>query len=215
MRTCVLLFTLVAVPVQAQAPADTTAHRVPFASGGHTLELAVANGSRSAQGVVVSLAEAPAWVHVQPAELRLGEIAAGEEAVAAFRFDLDTGAPVGEAAPIRFTVTTETGGAVEKEVWIETAPPTAFRLIGAYPNPLRGRATLAYELPAQADVTVTVYDLLGRRVARLSAEAQHPGRQTMRWDAGQAAAGVYLWQLTAETADRSRHSAYGKLTVVR
>ena len=79
--------------------------------------------------------------------------------------------------------------------------PVAFALAPAYPNPFSGAATLAYELPEQADVVLDVFDLLGRRVAVLADGVQEAGRYTVRWDgtvAGAPAAnGVYVYRLRA------------------
>jgi hypothetical protein len=126
---------------------------------------------------------------------------------------------VGEAAPIRFTVSTGTGGAVEKEVWVEAAPPASFRLVGAYPNPLGGpagaRATIAYELPEPAEVLLSVYDVLGRRVATVVDARQEPGRREGVWEAAGAASGLYLWQLVVESGYGTRHVERGKLTLTR
>ncbi|MEP0545293.1 MAG: Ig-like domain-containing protein [Rhodothermales bacterium] len=79
--------------------------------------------------------------------------------------------------------------------------PVAFALAPAYPNPFAGTTTLAYELPEPADVTLDVFDLLGRRVAVLADGVQEAGRYTARWDgtvAGAPAAnGVYVYRLRA------------------
>ena len=80
--------------------------------------------------------------------------------------------------------------------------PVTFALAPAYPNPFAGAATLAYELPERADVTLDVFDLLGRRVAVLADGVQEAGRYTVRWDgttgAGAPAAnGVYVYRLRA------------------
>ena len=79
--------------------------------------------------------------------------------------------------------------------------PVEFALAPAYPNPFAGAATLAYQLPAQADVVLDVFDLLGRRVAVLADGVQEAGRYSVRWDgtvAGAPAAnGVYVYRLRA------------------
>ena len=217
-----LAFALAAVasaqPISGDA--DGAVHyTVPFGAAGNGLELSVANGSAGAQTATVSLAGAPPWVRVRPAEVQLGEVHSGEEAVAAFRFDLDADAPVGEAAAIVFTVATGTGGAVQKEVWIEAAPPASFRLVGAYPNPLGGsagaRATIAYELPEAAEASLSVYDVLGRRVAIVGGGPQEAGRREVIWEAAGVASGLYLWELVVGSAGDARHVEWGKLTVTR
>ena len=74
-----------------------------------------------------------------------------------------------------------------------------------YPNPFQaqGQTTIEYSLPEQTEVSVKVYDVLGRRVRTLvSEETQRSGVHTLQWNArdkqGQAvASGVYFARLDA------------------
>ncbi|MEO1632014.1 MAG: T9SS type A sorting domain-containing protein, partial [Bacteroidota bacterium] len=53
----------------------------------------------------------------------------------------------------------------------------------------------------QSPVTVSVFDVLGRRVALLVDNQVQEGIQTVRFDASSLASGVYLYRV--ETAERS------------
>jgi hypothetical protein len=69
-----------------------------------------------------------------------------------------------------------------------------------WPNPTHGAITTAISTPAPSDVTLTVLDLAGRRVATLFA-GRVLGRHTVAWDARdargvQVPAGLYLLRLT-------------------
>ncbi|HTX17145.1 MAG TPA: FlgD immunoglobulin-like domain containing protein [Bacteroidota bacterium] len=80
--------------------------------------------------------------------------------------------------------------------------PYAFRLMQNYPNPFNPSTTIRYELPFRSRVLVTVYDLLGRRVASLFNGVQNEGGQSLMWngrsDAGiSVASGVYFYRLEA------------------
>lgn len=92
--------------------------------------------------------------------------------------------------------------------------PLTFALEGAYPNPFRGRTTLTYRLPAAAEVSLEVFDLLGRRVATLVDALQTPGTYEVSFDPSQAneplAAGVYLARLRA-----GEQTATVRITLVR
>ena len=86
---------------------------------------------------------------------------------------------------------------------VSTAP-TAFSLQTSAPNPFNPSTTIAYEVPAPAHITLTVYNLLGQEVVRLVDEVRTPGRYRTVWHGtnaqGQAAAsGVYLYRLTSST----------------
>ncbi len=64
------------------------------------------------------------------------------------------------------------------------------------PNPSRGDARVRLELPAASEVSVEVYDLLGRRVATLAQGSYGPGVHTLELP-GSVAAGTYLVRLQA------------------
>ena len=80
--------------------------------------------------------------------------------------------------------------------------PEKFALVQNYPNPFNPITNLRYDLPEQAQVTLTIYDLTGREVTQLVNTTQEPGFKSVRWDATDrhgkpASAGVYLYQIRA------------------
>jgi hypothetical protein len=75
--------------------------------------------------------------------------------------------------------------------------PRAYRLAQSYPNPFNPTATIAYELPEDAHVTLVVYNVLGEEVARLVDAQKGAGRYTATVDAAAWASGVYFYRLTA------------------
>jgi hypothetical protein len=79
-----------------------------------------------------------------------------------------------------------------------------------FPNPALGRATVRFELAAPSTVQVSVYDLLGRRVATLADGEHPPGSHLLPLDARDLAAGPYLVRLQAEASVLTR-----RLTVLR
>jgi hypothetical protein len=54
---------------------------------------------------------------------------------------------------------------------------------------------IQYQLPGAGPVRLTVYDILGREVARLVDGIQQPGNHEARFDGGGLASGVYLYRL--------------------
>ncbi len=80
----------------------------------------------------------------------------------------------------------------------------------SYPNPMRGQATIEYTLTERSDVRVSVYDVLGRRVAILANGLKEAGRHKVQFDGGHLASGVYFGRL--ETGGEIRTQ---KITVVR
>ena len=80
--------------------------------------------------------------------------------------------------------------------------PIAYTLHQNYPNPFNPITSLRYDLPEQEQVTLTVYDMLGREVTQLVNTTQEAGFRSVYWDATDSfgkpvSAGVYLYQIRA------------------
>lgn len=71
----------------------------------------------------------------------------------------------------------------------------ALALHAAYPNPTAGRAEVAFTLSQPAEVTLAVYDVLGRRVATLAEGARAAGTHRVAWDARGLPSGTYFYRL--------------------
>ena len=80
--------------------------------------------------------------------------------------------------------------------------PGSFVLHPAYPNPFNPITSLRYDLPEQAQVTLTVYDLMGREVTQLINTTQEAGYRSVQWNATDSfgkpvSAGVYFYEIQA------------------
>ena len=92
--------------------------------------------------------------------------------------------------------------------------PTTFAVDGNYPNPFAGQTTLRYDLPVDAEVSIEVYDVLGRRVIDLAPETVGAGAgRTATLDAA-LPSGTYIYRVTAEMPTETRTET-GRMTVVR
>jgi len=69
--------------------------------------------------------------------------------------------------------------------------------LSATPNPFGGRTMISYALPRAGDVSLVVYDAVGRPVKTLASGRREAGRYNATWDAQNAAAGVYFYTLTS------------------
>ena len=79
----------------------------------------------------------------------------------------------------------------------EGGMPRRFELAQNYPNPFNPSTTIRFTIPEQTNVTLTVYDMLGREVATLVDEILQPGEHTKLFDAGHLASGVYVYRIRA------------------
>ena len=84
--------------------------------------------------------------------------------------------------------------------------PHQFALEQNYPNPFNPVTLIRYELPAQAYVRLSVYDMLGREVSRLVDGVQEAGYKSAEWNpsdnrtglaAGGMSSGVYFYRIEA------------------
>ncbi len=73
-----------------------------------------------------------------------------------------------------------------------------------YPNPFNGRTVIEFSLAASSDVSIEIYDLLGRAIQRLELGALPPGRHEAFWDAGDYRSGVYFYRLHADGYDETK-----------
>jgi photosystem II stability/assembly factor-like uncharacterized protein len=70
-----------------------------------------------------------------------------------------------------------------------------FNLAQNYPNPFNPTTTITYQIPEKDFVTLTVYDILGRKVKTLINEKQETGSYSVVFDASKLASGLYIAQL--------------------
>jgi glucuronoarabinoxylan endo-1,4-beta-xylanase len=94
------------------------------------------------------------------------------------------------------------------------APPSEFKLEQNYPNPFSTSTAISYQINKQSDVTVTVYDILGREIRTFAAGDQGAGPHGVLWDgknnAGEIVSrGVYFYQLRVQNQTLVRKMLYG------
>jgi hypothetical protein len=78
--------------------------------------------------------------------------------------------------------------------------PQKFALEQNYPNPFNPTTTINYSIPHNVKVRLTIYDVLGRRVAMLVDRVQNAGTYHITFDARQFSSGMYFYRL--ETPDK-------------
>ena len=97
----------------------------------------------------------------------------------------------------------------------ESNLPQAYTLHQNYPNPFNASTLITYQLPRSSEVTLTIYNLTGQKVATLVEGVREGGTFSIRWDGRDdrghdLATGVYLYRLLAGTQVETR-----KLVLVR
>jgi len=72
---------------------------------------------------------------------------------------------------------------------------TEIQLDQNYPNPFNPSTTISYKLTENSNVVLSVYDLMGRKVATLVNGKQTAGEKSISFDASKLASGVYIYRL--------------------
>lgn len=116
----------------------------------------------------------------------------------------ETGGPTGTTGKV-YRLISPTDVATESESEL----PDRITLHQNFPNPFNPSTSIHFDVPHTADVTVTVFDMLGREVATLVNRRMPAGSHTVTWDGrtseGRAApSGTYLYRVRSgdETASR-------------
>ena len=218
LRSTLVLIALLAGPTATAqngvVPEASTAHIVPFGQAGNAVELVLAAERAYPLSAYVRISESPEWVTVRPEGIRVSA-EAGQEAVAAFAFDVSGTAPAGEPGMLAFVVETEDGRWAEHRIEVEAAAPLQFSLGAPRPNPARGRVTFPVALPEAGRLVVEAYDVLGRSVAVLHDGAVEAGGVPVTMEAGRLAPGLYVVRATARAEGERTRTDVQRLTVVR
>ncbi|MDR3627995.1 MAG: T9SS type A sorting domain-containing protein [Ignavibacteriaceae bacterium] len=75
--------------------------------------------------------------------------------------------------------------------------PKKYSLNQNYPNPFNPATVINYDLPKSGQVTLKVYDILGKEVSTLYNGVQNAGTYTVSFDASKLASGIYFYELRA------------------
>jgi hypothetical protein len=87
------------------------------------------------------------------------------------------------------------GSSLESSISEMADVPREYRLYQNFPNPFNPSTIIRYDVPEVANVKITIYDILGRRVVLLVDTQSTPGRYSVEWDAGELPSGVYFLHL--------------------
>lgn len=74
--------------------------------------------------------------------------------------------------------------------------PYSFHLEQNYPNPFNPVTTIQFKIPFSTQVSLKVYDILGREVATLIQQELNAGNHQVEWDSSLVSSGVYFYRLT-------------------
>jgi hypothetical protein len=82
--------------------------------------------------------------------------------------------------------------------------PNEFILHQNYPNPFNPSTEIRFDLPESAQVQLSIFDVMGREVARLVEETMEAGSHQVSWNASNLSSGVYVIHINAGSFIQSR-----------
>jgi subtilisin family serine protease len=121
---------------------------------------------------------------------------------------------------LRIRLVDQTGNAADMVVspafqvgqWVDQGPsgveadgdiPATYALAQNFPNPFNPSTTVRYDLPVASEVTLAVYDVLGREISKLVNEVRPAGRHVVVFDGTKFASGAYFYRLQARPAQEA------------
>jgi len=92
--------------------------------------------------------------------------------------------------------------------------PKTFKLHQNYPNPFNPTTNIKYEIPRDANVSIKIYDLLGREVFNVN-EYKTAGSYEVLFDGSNLASGLYFYSIKAETSQRDVFTETKKMVLIK
>ncbi len=119
---------------------------------------------------------------------------------------------------LSIVVATDVGTGVEDQE--NDLLPKVFALAQNYPNPFNPSTQIKYQLPVMAQVKLTIYNMLGRRVRTLIDDEKPAGFYTVQWDGVndrgvQAASGLYFYRIESKGVDRQSFVVTKKMLLLK
>ena len=129
--------------------------------------------------------------------------------------DSDRGYSVQQTENAEYVITgwTKSFGNGNNDAWLikvenpiakikESYIPHIFVFHQNYPNPFNPTTSLAYVLPKDELVNITIYDMMGRKIKTLVNDSQTAGYKSIQWNATNdrnepVSAGLYLYTIQA------------------
>jgi hypothetical protein len=93
--------------------------------------------------------------------------------------------------------------------------PTAFLLKQNYPNPFNPSTKITFEIPEHSVVNLTVYNILGKKVAEITKGEFSPGVYSIDWNGSSLASGIYFLKMNAQSTSGRIYNAVKKLILLK
>ena len=94
--------------------------------------------------------------------------------------------------------------------------PNIYKLGQNYPNPFNPSTTIEYQIPEESDVTLKVYDILGREVSVLVNGENNAGNYNVDFNVSNLTSGIYFYRIEAKSkVSNKQFSKVGKMILLK
>jgi hypothetical protein len=100
-------------------------------------------------------------------------------------------------------------------VEIDILLPVEFSLEQNYPNPFNPSTSIQFSLPVDAHVAISIYNLVGEKVAEVTNKEFAAGNHKVDFNASRLTSGVYLYKLEAIDVSGKNYNSVKKMTLMK
>ena len=96
------------------------------------------------------------------------------------------------------------------EIEVEVSAPKDFALYQNYPNPFNPSTKIKFALPVKTNLTLSVYNTLGEKVAEIFNGEMEEGYHEMMFNASGLSSGIYFYKIESENFNAAK-----KMTLIK
>ena len=186
-------------------------YKIPVGTAENTIKIKVTNSTIfTMENVEVKLLSEPEWIKFKQEAVSLEKISSQSSKDAVFYFDVETASPIEEEGTIIFNVQNTNGKSLQKSFKVQAVLPDKFELFQNFPNPFNPATTIKYSIAEEGFVNLTVFNILGEKVATLVSKNMKPGRYTVDFDANNLSTGIYVYRL-----DSGKNTSVKKIILMK
>ena len=184
-----------------------TVYQVEPGTKGNKIILTIENTSASLSVNALEIVETnlSEFIDIKDNAITISNINKSSEKEVEIDFDILSEAPINKMDTLKFVLSNERGNSWSKEIILEYIPPKEYALFQNYPNPFNPSTTIEYSLPSvetrrgvsSTNVSLIIYDILGREVATLVNQKQKAGNYEVVFNASHLASGTYFYRLVS------------------
>jgi hypothetical protein len=82
--------------------------------------------------------------------------------------------------------------------------PNSYSLSQNYPNPFNPTTRIKYSIPQKSFVSISAFDILGKKVASLVNSEKEPGNYEIEFDGSRLTSGMYFYKLQANDFSQTK-----------